>query len=58
MRIFNSATIPGAMAVIVAGIALAAAVAAISYRLIEEPFRRYGKKLLDTKATPLQAVPQ
>jgi peptidoglycan/LPS O-acetylase OafA/YrhL len=58
MRIFNSATIPGALAVIAGGIALAAAVAALSYRVIEEPFRRYGKKLLDTKATPLQAVPQ
>jgi peptidoglycan/LPS O-acetylase OafA/YrhL len=58
MRIFNSATVPGAVAVIAGGIALAAAVAAISYRVIEEPFRRYGKKLLDTKSTPMHAVPQ
>jgi peptidoglycan/LPS O-acetylase OafA/YrhL len=58
MHLFNSATILGAIAVVAAGIAVTTIAAAISYRVIEEPFRRYGKKLLDTKPTPLQAVPQ
>jgi peptidoglycan/LPS O-acetylase OafA/YrhL len=58
LRVIDCTRVLGAIAAILAGIALTSTAAAISYQLIEEPFRRYGKKLLDTKPTPLQAVPQ
>ncbi|MGD0799026.1 MAG: acyltransferase [Acidobacteriaceae bacterium] len=56
LRLVDSSSVHGALAAIALGLALTTIASALSYRLIEEPFRRLGKRLADPKPASLHAV--
>jgi peptidoglycan/LPS O-acetylase OafA/YrhL len=52
LHMINSTRIPGAIGAIATGVLLTMAAAAVSYFLIEEPFRRMGKSITESMPKP------